>query len=192
MKLEAVVTQYIHFKQSLGFKFYSNAYPLRAFCRAMGDIDIKAVRPAAARAYIAGRCPATSHCRRKFAILHTFYRYALARRFVKRSPLPMNVPAVRTQFSAYIYSTEELQRLIVATDILHSTKSRLQAHTMRMLLLLLYGTGLRVGEALALNLKDVDLDERVLTIRDTKFFKSRIVSTANFFDGGASWINHVR
>ena len=176
MRLQTIVTEYVRFKRSLGFKFYSNAHPLRAFCRAMGDIDIGAVRPAAARDFIVGRRVATSYCRRKFAILRTFYRYAVARRFVKRSPLPMNAPAVRTQFSPYIYSTEELRRMIAATDMLHSPKSRLQARTMRMLLLLLYGTGLRIGEALALNLKDVDLVERLLTVRDTKFFKSRLVA----------------
>jgi integrase len=45
----------------------------------------------------------------------------------------------------------------------------------RTLLLLLYGSGLRIGEALRLTLRDVDLGEGVITIRDTKFYKSRLV-----------------
>ncbi len=45
----------------------------------------------------------------------------------------------------------------------------------RTLLLLLYGTGMRIGEALRLTLQDVDLAEKVITVRCTKFFKTRLV-----------------
>jgi site-specific recombinase XerD len=42
-------------------------------------------------------------------------------------------------------------------------------------MLLLYGAGLRRGEALRLSVTDTDLPNSLLTIRDTKFFKSRLV-----------------
>lgn len=45
----------------------------------------------------------------------------------------------------------------------------------RTLLLLLYGSGMRIGEALRLVLHDVDLTEQIITVRDTKFFKTRLV-----------------
>jgi integrase len=45
----------------------------------------------------------------------------------------------------------------------------------RMLLILLYGSGLCIGEALNLTLRDVDVIERIITVRDTKFFKTRLV-----------------
>lgn len=45
----------------------------------------------------------------------------------------------------------------------------------RTLLLLLYGTGMRIGEALRLTLQDVDLTERIITLHCTKFFKTRLV-----------------
>ena len=37
------------------------------------------------------------------------------------------------------------------------------------------GAGLRVGEAIRLNLCDVDLEQRIITVRDTKFYKTRLV-----------------
>jgi len=52
---------------------------------------------------------------------------------------------------------------------------QLDAVTFRTLLLLLYGAGLRFSEATGLTLADVDLAEDVLTIRATKFYKSRLV-----------------
>ena len=46
---------------------------------------------------------------------------------------------------------------------------------MRTLLLVLYATGLRLGEAARLTHDDVDFRKAVLTIRETKFGKSRLV-----------------
>lgn len=42
-------------------------------------------------------------------------------------------------------------------------------------MLLLYGAGLRISEALALTLADVDLSVSLLTIRESKFYKTRLV-----------------
>jgi site-specific recombinase XerD len=51
----------------------------------------------------------------------------------------------------------------------------MQPQTLRTLLLLLYGTGLRVGEALSLRFCDVNLAERLISVWDSKFFKSRLL-----------------
>jgi len=45
----------------------------------------------------------------------------------------------------------------------------------RTLLLLLYGAGLRISEAINLTLADVDLPHSLLTIRETKFYKTRLI-----------------
>jgi site-specific recombinase XerD len=52
---------------------------------------------------------------------------------------------------------------------------RIEPPTVRAILLAVYGAGLRRQEVLDLSLADVDLPNRLLTIRDTKFFKSRLV-----------------
>jgi integrase/recombinase XerD len=79
------------------------------------------------------------------------------------------------RFVPYIYSTDELQRLINPTSPEQIGFRKIQPHTLRAVLLLLYGAGLRIGEAVALTLQDVDLDAAVITIRDTKFHKTRLV-----------------
>ena len=73
--------------------------------------------------------------------------------------------------------TTELRRLFDPANVASSRCGAVQfdAMTFRTLLLVLYGAGLRFSEATALTLADVDLSENVLTIRATKFYKSRLV-----------------
>ena len=75
----------------------------------------------------------------------------------------------------YIYSRDDIKRLLAATT--GRERCNLSALTCRTLLLLLYGTGLRISEALSLDLADVDLDSEILCIRETKFYKTRWVPT---------------
>jgi integrase len=74
----------------------------------------------------------------------------------------------------YIYSVTEIRRLMVATRDLYSTTG-LRRWTYSTLLGLLAVTGLRISEALGLNRDDVDLKQGILTIRSTKFNKTRLV-----------------
>jgi integrase len=175
MRLYELVEAYIDYKRSLGMRFVSDAAVLRSFCRAMGDIALEQVSPPAVLAFIAGTGPVTTRWRLKFYILRGCYRYALERDYVSISPLPAQVPKLPPPLTAYIYSADELKRLVAATETLQTPQSPLRALTMRSLLLLLYGTGLRIGEALALTLPDVDLAASLLTVRYTKFFKTRLV-----------------
>lgn len=177
MKLAQGLQIYIAFKRSLGMRFRSEAEALRAFGRAMGDRDIADVTPAAVRAFLDGRGSITAFWRQKWIILRSFYRFALSRGFAATSPLPVTPPRFPPPLTPYIYSVEELTRLLAATDILTEPRCPLRPLTVRTLLLLLYSTGMRIGEALALRVHDVDVNQGLVTIHDTKFFKTRLVPT---------------
>ncbi len=88
-----------------------------------------------------------------------------------RSRFPIEAPV----FKAYIYSPDEYRDLLQAALSLPGPHARLRAKTFHAVLLVLFGTGLRIGEALRLRLRDVDLEAGTLLIRQTKFMKSRIV-----------------
>lgn len=175
MRLRDRVEAYIDYKRSLGMHFVTDAAVLRSFCRAMGDIAVEEIRAETVLAFIAGTGPVTTRWRITFYILRGFYRYAQDRGFISVSPLPTQVPKLPPTLTPYIYSVHELKRLVEVTDTLQTRRSPLRAPTMRSLLLLLYGTGMRIGEALSLTLQDVDLAECLLTVRNTKFFKTRWV-----------------
>jgi len=52
MKLRLGVARYLEFKQSLGMRFETAGYTLRAFCRAMGSIDLGCVKPDKVAAFL--------------------------------------------------------------------------------------------------------------------------------------------
>ena len=54
-----------------------------------------------------------------------------------------------------------------------SPRVPLRPHTLYTIVMLAYCTGLRLGELVRLTLGDLDLNEATLTVRNTKFFKSR-------------------
>src|SRR3546814_10184151 len=91
-------------------------------------------------------------------------------------PLPRSMPKLPPSQTPYVYSVEELRRLVEATPSLYNYRSPQQASMYRTLILLLYGSGLRIGEVLRLSVSDVDLVDRVIIVRDTKFFKTRLRS----------------
>lgn len=175
MKLHHLVKAYIDYKRSLGMRLRSQAAVLRAYCRYMGDICVDEVKAESALAFVAGTGPVTSRWFETYTVLAGLYQYAISRGFTTMSPLPVNVPHRPPPFAAYVYTVDELERLLAATDLLQSVLSPMLALTMRTMLLLLYGTGMRIGEALSLTLQDVDLGDHLITVRNTKFFKTRLV-----------------
>jgi site-specific recombinase XerD len=158
----------------MGMRFHTEARTLRSFCRTVGDIAITDIATDRVHAYIAGAGPVTRFWHRKYAVLRGFYRFAVARGYAISSPLPKIIPKP-PPFVPYIFSHEELQRLLDASVSCESPRSKLQPHTCRMLILLLYGAALRISEALSLTLADVDLPASMLTIGETKFYKTRLV-----------------
>jgi integrase len=72
----------------------------------------------------------------------------------------------------YVYSSKEIQKLLARAKPL---AGRLRGRTYRTLLGLMACTGLRISEALHLAPDDIDLVEGVLTVRESKYRKTRLV-----------------
>ena len=175
MRLVDVVDAYLMRQRSLGMRFESAGQLLRRFSRAMGDRRIQEVTPEAVLDFLNGKGVLTATWTLKHRVLTGLYRFAVSRGYVDDSPLPTTLPKLPPQLTPYVYSTDELRRLLDATAILRTGHTRQVPAIYRTLLLLLYGTGMRIGEALRLNLQDVDLVDRVITVRCAKFFKTRLV-----------------
>jgi site-specific recombinase XerC len=134
MNLQQAVDQYVSHKHSLGMQCKTMTRILRAFCKAMGNVNVEAPREEAVRAFIYGRGPVTSTLHAKFHALRSFYRYLLSREYITRSPLPTQIPKEPERLIPYIYSREEVQRVLQAVQK-ESHWCKLEAATLRALLL---------------------------------------------------------
>jgi site-specific recombinase XerD len=175
MKLSEAIDAYIAMKTSLGMSFDSARRLLRQFSRETGNPAIGDVQAEAVATFLRGRGTLNATWGLKYRILSGFYKFAISRGHTDNSPLPGNVPKLPPQQTPYVYSIDELRWLLEATSVVHVTSTPLQSPMYRTLLILLYGSALRIGEALNLTLRDVDVIERIITVRDTKFFKTRLV-----------------
>jgi integrase len=80
---------------------------------------------------------------------------------------------LRRRCKPYIYSAEEVQSLLETARHYPSPKAPLRPLTLYTMVVLAYCAGLRVGEIVGLEMKDIDLRTGTIEVRDTKFFKSR-------------------
>ncbi len=178
MMLREVVEQYIAWRQAHGAKFKTGGRLLRLFLKNVdGSANCYAISRAQILAFLAGNGPLTRYRENKYCTLNGFYRYAISRCHASRSPLPDNEPRPPKSAPPHIYSLEELKRLFdpATMKLTKRRRGHLDAMTFRTLLFLLYGAGLRLGEASRLATSDVDLAQGILTIRDAKSYKSRLV-----------------
>jgi integrase/recombinase XerD len=79
----------------------------------------------------------------------------------------------------YIFSEQEIRSLLETALSFPSPRSALRPQTLHMMLVLAYCAGLRISELVRLNVGDVDLEDRAIEIRGTKFFKSRRLPLSN-------------
>ena len=176
MKLKDLISQYIAFRKSMGEDFKSVDSLLQTFCRRMGEeIDIKDVCADRVNTFLNGTGPVTRYWQRKYYVLRGFYRYAISRGFIPNSPLPTIIPEMPERFVPYIYTHDELNRLFNSTVSYRKQHRQLEPHTLRAILVLVYGAGLRISEAVGLTLGDVDLSVAIITVCNTKFNKTRLV-----------------
>ena len=93
---------------------------------------------------------------------------------------PKYMRAARSEFRPYIFSEDELHRLVNAADTLPAGR-RSNAHQQiyPVLVRLLIGTGMRIGEVLALNRADVDPSDGVINVINGKNGVSRFIPVAD-------------
>lgn len=184
MKLRELVALYVAFRKSAGADFRSSERLLATFCRGVGEeAKVAEVGEEQIAAFLRGNGPFTRYWHRKHSALLGLYRYAASRGYVSRSPIPTLVPKQPPAVVPYIYSRDELRRLLNATEQYRKHRFLLEPRTFRTLLLLLYGAGLRGCEGRRLKVADVDTPAAMLTIRDTKFYKTRLVPVGRDLNG---------
>ncbi len=110
----------------------------------------------------------------RISVLRQFCEYLATGNPQSYVPRPRKIIRSLGAHQPYIYHMSQLRALMAAADGLAPPGS-LRPHTYRTLLGLVYSTGIRIGEAMALNLQDFDSSNQRLFIAEGKFRKERWV-----------------
>ncbi len=176
MNLQRLIERYISHQRSLGWLFGWEADTLRAFGCARGRrASVAGVRVRHVDAFLGKARPVTGRWFKKLSCLRGLFRYAVSRGYATTAPLPTIMPKRPPVFVPYIYTREEIRRLLQVIATPPHRRSIVEPATLRTMILVYYGAGLRRNEAINLTRADVDLSGSVLTIRDAKFGKTRLV-----------------
>ena len=169
------VNRYITLRRTLGYKLVKAGRHLRAFARFAAGRGETHVRTASVLAWIetVARTPGARARRLTDLILLARFLYAEdPRHEVPRADL---TPNRKTRPIPYIYTPDEIARILdAAGQLRHQKPNPLRRQLYVTLFGLIAATGMRVSEALALGLDDIQ-PNAVLHIRETKFRKSRLV-----------------
>jgi integrase/recombinase XerD len=174
--------EFIEMKRSLGFKFKTEAVILYQIDRLAEKINESS----------SGITKEFSDnwCKKRFHE-SDFYRYTRVRLLASFSmylcdlgvdtyipKLPRYLP---NGFTPYIYSPAEIEVIINACDGLRLCQASMHSYLFSIpaLIRLLYATGLRIGETLALKKQDVNLNDNCLRVRDSKNGKERVIPISN-------------
>lgn len=168
--------QYLSERRRLGFQLRSMGYALHSFTHYVDRL--KPYRPVTLELMAEWARRDRGHSTdprtwaRRLKILRPFTRWL--RQFEPSTEVPDDAVfgPVGERVAPHIYSEQEIAQLVRAAGQL---SPELRGTTYSTLFALIASTGLRVSEAVRLNNADVDLKAGLLTVRRTKFAKSRHV-----------------
>ena len=176
--LRQAVQEYLSLRRSLGFKLRQAGKGLLDFVTFMEQHRAAYITQALALAW--AQQPVNvqpTHWAQRLSFVRGFARHRSATDPRTQLPPPGLLPFQPQRARPYLYADEEIRSLLRAACNMpcRYERSALRPWTYHCLFGLLSVAGLRLGEARNLELQDVDLKSSVLTIRGTKFGKSRLV-----------------
>ena len=135
------------------------------FCRHVGDIEFGELEIKHVLTYLDAPRTSTRTWRTKYQMLLRFLEFWFYRGAMPDLLMPAPKLPERQTFVPYVYSRVELRSLLKAIEQdRHKRERALDRKTLRTIILLLYGTGARMGEAVNLLHEDVNLKGRLITI----------------------------
>ena len=176
LTMQAHAENYLSERRRLGYHLRSPGHALQSFAHYIdglgleGALTVEVMAAWARRAKTHGDNPATRA--RRLKLLRPFARYL--QQFDPRTEVPDDTVFGRIgqRLAPHIYTEQEIVDLLAAA---RRVEPDLRGATYETLFGLLASTGLRVSEAVHLMDRDADLKSGILTVRETKFAKSRHV-----------------
>ncbi len=172
-RLSGQVEDYLRLRRALGFKLERAGRLLPQLVAHLEAASATTVSSelAIAWARLPGRA-GPNHWAQRLGIARGFARYLQTIDPATEVPPPGVFPARRYRPTPYLWSPRDICRLLEGARAL---RPPLRAATYEALFGLLAASGMRVGEAVGLDRDDLDLQAGVITIREAKFDRCRLV-----------------
>jgi integrase len=173
-QLHRIVDEYLDIRRGLGFKLEREGYLLNDFATYLERAGATIVTTELALAW--AQQPVAAHPSwwgARLSEVRVFARHLHALDDRHQVPPADLLPARSQRATPYLYSQTDVIALMAAAGT--RTRSSLMAATYATYIGLLATTGMRAGEAIALDGDDVDWAESLLIVRSGKFGKSREV-----------------
>ena len=177
-RLAPTFAQYVDLKRALGQRFYNPTRTLRSLDRFLHD-QASQYPDLNATAFQAW-CQTLEHLasgerRDRMRQVYNFCLYRLRTEAQCFVPDPVLFPRPHQRRQPYIFSEQEVAKLLGAASKLKRVPWSLCPEVIRLAIVLLFTTGIRRGELLRLTLGDYDRQNATLLIRESKFHKSRLL-----------------
>jgi len=174
------ILAFIAHKRALNRRYNVEEKTLRlfdAYLNEAGVDNLAQITSAIIEAFLLGR-PRTRP--RSFnhllGVVSRLFEWMVEHDVIDHSPVTTRLRRPGKNRIPFIFDLPAAQRLIdVAAQLPDTNKGALRGPTYATIFSLLFGLGLRVGEVARLRLRDVDQERNILTLRETKFSKSRLI-----------------
>ena len=175
ISLRKAVENYLTMRRSLGFKLRDMGHNLHHFVSFMEQQGASIITTDLALRWAQQPLNAQPvHWAARLSFVRSFARYWSATDPRTEVP-PMGLLPYRTKRATpYIYSDEQIEQILTSAKNLPPTTG-LRPWTYYTLFGLLAVTGMRISEVIHLYRNDVDINQALLTVRFTKFSKSRLI-----------------
>lgn len=177
LALSELVDVLVAARRAGGFRYEHQARVLAQFvehCRQDGYAD-GSILQEAVEGFLYGRHLKASTIRREEIILRDLSEHARQFGWLAWAPPTLTRVKTRHRPPPYVFSDEEIRRLFHAIDTQSLSESSNCALVDPVLFRVLYATGLRISEALNLQLRDVDHERGTIEVRDSKNRENRVV-----------------
>ena len=171
--LRFALERYLSMRQGLGYKYRDQAQELSDFVSFMEARKATTITTKLALAWATLPPRSEVSSARRLTAVRGFARH-VASIDPKTEVPPNGIFPQRRRPKPYVYSDAEIDALLAAALALPPMDG-LRRWTYHHLFGLIAVTGMRLSEAIGLQRDDVDLEEGVLTVRQAKFGKSRLI-----------------
>jgi integrase/recombinase XerD len=180
--LAPLMQQFVQEKRACGYRYDAPAYLLMRFDQFLLDEaphQDTLSRPICAKWLAKRPHESAATQQHRISVIRQFGMFLCRLGYQAYVPERLLAAKGGASFSPRILTHSEVQHLLYAVDQLIPTAHAPLRHLiMPEVFRLLYGCGFRLSEVLHLRVADVDLDRGVLTVREGKFGKDRLVPPA--------------